>query len=278
MEDTARKEEVIRSGKRIEGFLNSIADHELSLQSACEAWTVADVIAHLIERGRPIPEQIERGLAGDLTPTPGTTDDPPVSEEQFALDLNERAVALRRALGSSLLEEFARVNREFERVLGSVGHDDWEKLCYHRLRPETVRSKVDIRIAELAMHEWDVRWAFDHEASLAEESLLGLVNASGRAVRRAFRAEGSRTRSIRYRFSLTGAWPSTVEIVLRAEGASFSTGASETPDVEFQCSAATYAMIIFGRWKLDAVLNAGLISVSGNARWTEEFIEAHVGG
>ena len=72
MEDTARKEEVIKSGKRIEGSLNSIADHQLSLQSACEAWTVADVIAHLIERGRPIPEQIERGLAGDLTPTPGT--------------------------------------------------------------------------------------------------------------------------------------------------------------------------------------------------------------
>ncbi len=278
MEDIARKEEVIRSGKRIEGFLNSMADHQLSLQSACEAWTVADVIAHLIERGLPIPEQIERGLAGDLTPTPGTTDDPPVSEEQFALDLNERAVALRRALGSSLLEEFARVNREFERVLGSVGDDDWEKLCYHRLRPETVRSKVDIRIAELAMQEWDMRWAFDHEASLAEESLPGLVTASGRAVRRAFRADGSRTRSIRYRFSLTGAWPSTVEIVLRAEGASFSIGASDTPDVEFRCSAATYAMIIFGRWELDAVLNAGLISVSGNAGLTKEFIEAHVGG
>ena len=277
-EDNARREEIIRSGRRIEGFLNSLSNDDLSRQSACEAWVVADVAAHLIERGRPIPGQIERGLEGDLTPTPGASDDPPISEDQFALDLSQRAVALRHELGGDLLQEFARVNREFESVLDSVGDEDWDTLCYHRLRPETVRSKVDIRIAELAMHEWDMRWAFDREASLVEESLPGLVNASGRAVRRAFRADGTRTRSVNYRFSLTGASPSTVDIVLGAEGANFSIGASATPDVIFQCSPATYAMVIFGRWKIDAAMKSGLITASGDAALTEEFVEAYVGG
>lgn len=277
-EDIARREEITRAGKRIEEFLDSLSDDELSRQSACDAWTVADVAAHLIERGRPIPGQIERGLKGDLTPTRGAPDDPPVSEEQFALDLNQRAVALRWELGNSLVGEFARVNREFERVLDSVREDDWDKLCYHRLRPETVRSKVDIRIAELAMHEWDIRWAFDRNASLAEESLPGLVNASGRAVRRAFRADENRTRSVNYRFSLTGAYVSAVDVTLEAQGAGFAIGAASTPDVVFQCSAATYAMIVFGRWKLDAALNEGLISVTGDAGLSRDFIEAHVGG
>ena len=277
-EDIARRDAVIRSGKRIEDFLQTLANDELWRQSACESWKVADVTAHLIERGRPIPDQIERGLMGDLSPTPGASDDPPISEAQFAFDLSQRAVALRHELGSTLLEEFAHVNREFERVLRLVGEDDWEKLCYHRLRPETVRSKVDIRIAELAMHEWDMKWAFDHDAKLAEESLPGLVNASGRAVRRAFHADASKQGLVHYRFSLTGSSASSVNIVLGAEGASLSMGAATTPDVVFQCSPATYAMVIFGRWKLDAALEAGLVSASGDSGLTRQFVEALVGG
>ena len=190
--DDARREEIARAGERIEDFLSGLTQEDLARQSACEGWTVGDVVGHLIERGEPLPDQIERGLAGDLSPTPGFTDDPPVSEDQFRLDLDRRAVELRQELGEGLLAEFARVNGEFNRVLALVQPDDWDKLCYHRLRPETVRSKADIRIAELAMHEWDMRWALDPDAVLAEDSLPGLVYASGRAVRRAFRADPSR--------------------------------------------------------------------------------------
>ena len=260
------------------GFPANPDADDLARQSACEGWTVADVVAHLVERGGPIPDQIERGLAGDISPTPGISTAPPVSEDQFRLDLDRSAVALRRELGDRLLEEFARQNREFDRVLSLVQSGDWEKLCYHRLRPETVRAKTDIRIAELAMHEWDIHWAFDKDAALAEDSLPGLVSASGRAVRRAFRPDPARTRPVRYRFALSGPAATPVDVVLAPEGTSFEIAASPQPDVVFNCSAATYAMVIFGRLKLDNAIEIGRVTTDSDAELVSAFIAAFVGG
>ena len=276
--DDARREEIRSAGRRIEEFLGSLTPDDLARQSACEGWTVGDVVGHLIERGEPLPDQIERGLAGDLSPTPGFTDDPPVSEDQFRLDLDRRAVELRQELGDGLLDEFARVNGEFNRVLALVQPDDWDKLCFHRLRPETVRSKADIRIAELAMHEWDMRWAFDPDATLAEESLPGLVYASGRAVRRAFRADPSRKRAIRYRFTLGVPNPSAVDVVLAPDQVSFEIEAPGEPDVIFVCDPATYAMVIFGRWKLRDVIADGRLIAEKVDDLIDEFVNGFVGG
>ena len=278
--DDVRKKEIARAAQRLEGFLQTLGPEQMAEQSACEGWTVADVVAHMVERGGPIPDQIERGLAGDLSPTPGISTAPPVSEDQFRVELDRSAVTLRQELGNRLLEEFARVNREFDRVMALVQPDDWDKPCYHRLRPETVRAKVDIRIAELAMHEWDIHWAFDRNASLAEDSLPGLVSASGRAVRRAFRPDPSRTRPVRYRFALTGAATAYADVALTEEGAIFELGTSQepVPDVVFRCSSATYAMVIFGRQKLGAAIEQGQVSAEGDEGLIKDFMDAFVGG
>ena len=278
--DDARREEIASAAQRLEGFLQTLGPEQMAEQSACEGWTVADVVAHMVERGGPIPDQIERGLAGDLSPTPGISTAPPVSEDQFRVELDRSAVTVRQELGDRLLEEFARVNREFDRVMALVQPDDWDKPCYHRLRPETVRAKVDIRIAELAMHEWDIHWAFDRNASLAEDSLPGLVSASGRAVRRAFRPDPSRTRPVRYRFALTGAATAYADVALAAEGAIFELGTSQepVPDVVFRCSSSTYAMVIFGRQKLGAAIEQGQVSAEGDEGLIKDFMDAFVGG
>ena len=278
-DDEARREEIVRAGKRVEVFIGGLTPNDLARQSACEGWTVADVVGHLVERGRPIPDQIERGLAGDLSPTPGVSTAPPASEDQFRLDLDQAAVSLRKELGDSLVGEFSLVNGEFDRVLGLVRSGDWDKLCYHRLRPETVRSKVDIRIAELAMHEWDIHWAFDPRSELADDSLPGLVSASGRAVRRAFRPDPSRRRAVRYRFSLSGPGATSLNVVLASDGATFEIGANApAPDLVFRCSTATYSMLIFGRLKLGPAMEQGLVEPEGNEQLTSEFIDAFVGG
>lgn len=276
--DEARREEISRAGRRIECFLQTLSPDDLARQSACEGWTVGDVVGHLIERGAPIPDQIERGLHGDISAPPDALDDPPLNEDQFRLDLDRRAVSLRRELGDGLPGEFARVNREFDRVLGLVQPADWDKLCYHRLRPETVRSKTDIRIAELAMHEWDMRWAFDPDATLAEDSLPGLVYASGRAVRRAFRPDPSRPSTARYRFTLGVPNPSAVDVVLGPEGASFEIEAPGEPDLIFVCGPATYSMVIFGRWKLRDVIADGRLVAEQVEDLIDMFADGFVGG
>ena len=276
--DGQRRNEIHNAALRLEGFLQTLGPNEWARPSACEGWTVADVVAHLVERGGPIPDQIERGLAGDTSPAPGISAEPPASEDQFRQDLDRSAVALRQELGDRLLEEFAALNREFDRVLALVEPDDWDRPCYHRLRPETVRAKVDIRIAELAMHEWDIHWAFDRYPTLAEGSLPGLVSASNRAVRRAFRPDFGRPRPVRYRFELSGPGATAIDVVLAAEGASFEASDSAGADVVFRCSTATYAMLIFGRHKLGQAIDSGAVTADGDQELVEGFIEAFVGG
>ncbi len=284
--DEARREEIARAAQRLEGFLQTLSPEEMARQSACAGWTVADVVGHLVERGGPIPDQIERGLSGDISPTPGVSTAPPASEDQFRVDLDHSAVALRQELGDGLLPEFARLNRDFDRVLSLIKPDDWDKLCYHRLHPETVRSKVDIRIAELAMHEWDIHWAFDRNAVLAEDSLPGLVSASGRAVRRAFRPDQARILPVRYRFQISGPEMSAVDLTLAASGGGFELNPPRfpgrepgpQPDVVFRCSAATYAMVIFGRRKLSSAIDNGLVTADGDAGLINAFIDSFVGG
>ena len=276
--DDQRRNEIHAAAQRLEAFLGTLGPDDWARQSACERWTVGDIVAHLVERGAPIPDQIERGLAGDIFPAPGINTEPPASEDQFRLDLDRSAVDLRQRLGHRLLTELAGQNRESDRVLAMVEPGDWEKLCYHRLRPETVRSKADIRIAELAMHEWDIHWAFDRHAPVAEDSLPGLVNASSRAGRRAFRPDSGRSRPVRYRFDLSGPVATSIDVVLSAEGASFETGPSENADVVFRCSSSTYAMVIFGRQKLSQAIETGVVAAEGNQRLVQEFIGAFVGG
>ena len=68
--DDARREEIIRAGRRLENFLQSLGPEDLERQSACEGWTVGDVAGHLIERGGPIPGPDRARTGGDhLRPT-----------------------------------------------------------------------------------------------------------------------------------------------------------------------------------------------------------------
>lgn len=104
------------------------------------------------------------------------------------------------------------------------------------------------------------------------------MSASGRAVRRAFRPDPARIRPVRYRFALSGPAATPADVVLAPEGASFEIAASPQPDVVFNCSAATYAMVIFGRLKLDHAIEIGRVTTDSDAQLVSAFIAAFVGG
>ena len=67
-DDNSRGEEIGRAARRLEDFLRTLGASDLDRQSACEGWTLGDVVGHLVERGGPIPDQIERGLKGTCHP------------------------------------------------------------------------------------------------------------------------------------------------------------------------------------------------------------------
>ena len=53
-------------------FLEELSQDDLSRRSACKAWTIGEVVAHLVERiAEPYMDAISRGIKGDLSPTKG---------------------------------------------------------------------------------------------------------------------------------------------------------------------------------------------------------------
>ena len=266
------------TAQRLERFLEALEPDDWDRPSACEGWTVADVVAHLVERGTPIPDQITRGLAGDTSPSPGTPPGPPTSEDQFREDIDRGAVELRHRLGGDLATQFADLNRRFDQLIERLKPQDWDTPCYHRLRLETVRSKVDIRLTELAMHEWDIRWAFDPASQLPDDCLPGMINTAYRAARRAFRPDPNRAKQIRYRFEIGAPVNTTDDVVLSSEGVVYDPSPQGNADVVFRSDARTYVMTIFGRMKMDAALASGAMSAEGDPQLIEEFVSSFVGG
>ena len=46
----------------------------------------------------------------------------------------------------------------------------------------------------------------------------------------------------------------------------------------FRCESATYAMITFGRWMLDAAIEGGKVTAEGERGLIDGFVSAFVGG
>ena len=170
---------VHEEAKRLEQFLSTLSLEDWQRPSQCDQWQVADVVAHLV--GVQHAERITRGLHGDLTPPAGFVPSGALNEDDLRDHMSQGAIALRSQSSDQLLEAFRAEREQLDEVLAGVAPQDWEKLCYHPVGPEPIRTIIDIRLTELAMHGWDIRASFDPQASLFVDSIPALVNTIPRA-------------------------------------------------------------------------------------------------
>jgi hypothetical protein len=184
----------------------------------------------------------------------------------------------RARMGAQLLAAFIATNAHLDQVLAGLVPRDWDTLCYHPMGPEPIRTLLDMRITELAMHGWDIRSRFDPQATLAPESLPALCQTIPRAVRRAFRPEASRTTPIRYRFVVAAPVAVHQDIVLSPEGASCEPANDSQAEVTFQCTTETYLLVMFGRLTVETAIRDGRLASTGPPALVTAFGQAFVGG
>jgi SCP-2 sterol transfer family protein/mycothiol maleylpyruvate isomerase-like protein len=201
-----------------------------------------------------------------------------LQEDAFRAWIAQSAIAARARLGDQLLAVFSASNDHLDQVLATLRPQDWETLCHHPMGPEPVRTFIDMRITELAMHGWDMRSRFDPQATLAPDSVPALLTTIPRAVRRAFRPDASRTTPVRYRFALTGPDATVQDIVLSPEGGRCEPASAGQADVTFRCAAETYVLVLFGRLAVDTALRDGRLSYEGDPELVAAFGQAFVGG
>ena len=136
--------------ERFAGVLADLDEAQWSAPSRCDAWSVRDVVAHLVTTNGFWSFAIGAGLAGE--PTRVLTSFDPVSTPADLVD------ATRSQPPAEVLHQFVAANQDLDATLASIGDEDWDRLA------EAPHGHVPIRA--LALHAlWD-SWIHERDIVL----------------------------------------------------------------------------------------------------------------
>jgi hypothetical protein len=135
-----------------------------------------------------------------------------------------------------------------------------------------VRWFRDVRLGELVIHGWDIRSRFEPQAALAPETLsvlLGVCTALTPGW--AFRPGAPLATPVRYRFAVTGAVATTMDIVVAGDKAHTEEASDVPPDVTLRCEAETYVLVRYSRRSLADALAMGQVVAEGDQALARAF-------
>ena len=255
---------------RLLEYFRGLSAADWETQSACEAWNNADVVAHMTMAVDMFSANIERGVNGDSSPPEGMG---PPQETDLAARMAanaSRTIAMRESLGDTLIDAFAQNCERLDALLAPMGPADWEKQCYHVVSYLSIRRYLILRLAEMSVHEWDIRSRLEGSAKLPDDVAPALIELlPGFVVGRFFLPGSGIATPSRFRFSLTDG--GSYDIVAGGGELQMEDSTGEAADVTFRCSSSTFALLAYGRIKMDEAVNAGDITVEGDRALAAQF-------
>ena len=262
---------VARLSTRLHEFLVSLPPHELRRPSACDLWEVRDVLGHLIGGAERQIDSVRRGLQGDASPPPGFV---PMDAATLSSTNAQRDIERRERLGDQLLPNFAARYQELGELLGGLAPEDWAASCWHPRRGVmTAGEYVDLRIQELAIHDWDIRSAFEPEAGLDPDSLPVLLDIAPAWLRMTFRPGTKLDKPVVFRFDLKGAAARRHDVVVQGNDFQVVPPGRARADVSLSCDGASYLLYVYGRLSAGGGAASGKLAVKGDASLLRRFEE-----
>ena len=231
-------------------FLAGLDEAGLSCQSACAAWTVRDVAGHLTNRAERQIASMTRGRQGDASPPPGFV--PAASNRAMSAANADADIAYAQGLGAGLVPAFEQQYRALHALLEGFAGAEWDCRCWHPRRGTmTAREYVSQRIQELAIHDWDIRSAFDADAGLHPDAVPVLLGMSAHWLRAAYHPGDDppgEVKRIRFRMEDAG----DIHIAVGPDGVDVSTGrhgdaGDGSFDLLVDTYASTYLLLAYGR-------------------------------
>ncbi len=226
------------------------------LPSDCEGWTVAATIVHLAQVATFLGDSIRRGIAGDGGPPQLVKDGGVGAWRAWRAETMQVQLALPPA---ELLEWYRRATAELTDAAHSIPVAPGGATGWHPVGSRPLSWIVDQWLFELALHDWDVRVAFDPLAMVRD----GCRDAFGRTlpgrIGRGFAGGDDPALAGRYRVQLVGDDPYSF-ILVAGDGA-----LTERPDdgepvvATIRTNPHTFAMVTTNRRPVD--------NVEGTERW-----------
>ena len=262
--------------ERFQDYLKNLPNEEWSRQSACDEWTVADVVAHLVGNSEFYAATVTQGLKGESTPPEGRpeagTGHPSISGSSLA----KSSIEARKRLGDKLLETYLEKDNRLINLLTGLSSQEQAKLCYHPGSLVPAGNFVDLRFKEVILHEWDIRSAIEEKAGLSASGLASMIIliqesfASG-SLRWAFWAGSALDRPVRYRIEVKTPLPVTADIVVEGDKVRYEETPQGTADVTFRCHTHVFALLMYGRMSVADAIAAGHLAINGDADLATKF-------
>ena len=216
-------------------------------------------------------QSMVRGRKGDAALPPGFA---PLDVAALSASNAQRDMALRERLGETLLDAFVTQYDRLGHLLARFDPGDWDTRCWHARRGAMpARAYVDLRIQELAIHDWDIRAAFEPAPHLAPESLPILVHMTPTWLGMSFRPGPRLAAPVLYRFHMTGVAPSSPEVVVTGEAFQVRPVAPSKADVALYCDAETSLLFLYGRVPAARDVTAGRWAIDGDLGLLERFAQ-----
>ena len=111
-------------------FLATLSADDWQRPSACDLWTIQDVVAHLIWAADFYTDAVARGLHGDLShPADRPPGNAPASFPAMPAYFDQQARTVRDRVGTALLPTFRSSFHALAQVMARLSPQHWEMPC-----------------------------------------------------------------------------------------------------------------------------------------------------
>jgi uncharacterized protein (TIGR03083 family) len=262
---------------RLARFLDTLSTDAWQRQSACDLWTVRDVVAHLIWAADFYTDTVSRGIQGDSSlPADRPPRDAPEPAGMPAYFV-QHAMKVRDHVGAALIPTFRTSSQALSQLMSSFSPQEWDMPCAffrHDGGRQAAQVFLLLSIQELAIRSWDIRSRFDDTASLCVESLPALLERLPGRFRLPglahFPIDSTCWPLVRYQFNLQADRPRRYDLVVEGGKARLEPSASAPADVTLHCDQATFVLMMYKRLTLAPTGSRGHVTLEGD----ESLVEA----
>ncbi len=247
----------------------ALSPEQLARPSACADWQVQDVLSHLIGGAERQADSMRRGRGGDSGPPPGFM---PMESSAMSEVNAQRDILRREELGGGLLAAFDAAYASLQQQVEGLGPNDWETPCWHLRRGAiSAADYLELRIQELAIHDWDMRRGLEESPQINPHCVSTLLSAAPKWLRMCFRPGEKLDAPVVYEFDL--APPHETSIILRVAGDSFDfPSEDEAPECWTVCAEApAFLLFIYGRITGREAIAANEFAITGDSALLSRF-------
>ena len=255
-----------RLAANIREHLGGLTPEQWELPSACAEWQVQDVVSHLIGGAERQAESMERGRGGDSDPPAGFV--PPQASELSATNA-QRDIDRSNELAGHFLESFdasyEKLHHEFDRF----GEVSWDTLAWHvRRGAMTGAAYVELRIQELAIHDWDIRSVTETIPSLYPDSVPILLDMTPRWLGMCFRSSAKLPKPVVYGFNVDS---QNYRLTVTGDGFDMISGEATEADFSLSATGEQFLLFTYGRLTAADGIHLGRLSINGDVSHLDQF-------